>query len=61
VAIALSVYYATLASGGSGRQAAARALLVTIVLVVVALVVAFVDLGARRRERAAAGPSTATP
>jgi len=62
VAVALSTYYATLAAGGRGRDAAGRAMLVTIALVVVALVVAGVDLRARRRvEPAAAGPSTPTP
>ena len=61
VAIALSVYYATLASGGPGRQAAARAMVVTIGRVLVAMVIAFVDVRARRRELAAAGPSTPTP
>ena len=62
VAIALSTYYATLASGGGGNAAAARALLVTAAFVVVALVVGFVDLADRRRgEQADAGPSTPTP
>lgn len=62
VAIALSTYYATLAAGGRGRDAAGRAMLVTVALVVVALVLGVVDLRARRRaERPAAGHSTPTP
>ncbi len=61
VAIALSTYYAALAAGVRGRDAAGRAMLVTVALVVVALVVGLVDLGARRRGERAAGPSTPTP
>ena len=61
VAVALSTYYASLASGAPGRQAAGSALLVTLALVVVALVVGFVDLRARRRGEQSAGRSTPTP
>lgn len=55
VAIALSTYYAALASGVPGSGAAGRALLVTIGLVAVALVVGIVDLAARRRDAGRSG------
>lgn len=58
VAVALSTYYATLASGAPGREAAGRALLVTIALVAVALVVGLVDLVGRRRATRTDGPAT---
>ncbi len=61
VAVALSTYYASLASGTPGRGAAGRALLVTLALVAVALVVGFVDRASRRRGEQAAGNSTPTP
>ena len=59
VAVALSTYYAALASGASGGAAAGRALLVTVALVVVALVVGVIDLVGRRRAAGGEGPSTA--
>lgn len=60
VAVALSTYYAALTSGVAGGSAAGRALLVTISLVCVALVVAVLDLLARRRDarRATGGAAT---
>jgi predicted MFS family arabinose efflux permease len=59
VAVALSTYYAALASGLAGNQAAGRALLITVVLVAVALVIGVADLVARRRD-AAREPVTTT-
>jgi EmrB/QacA subfamily drug resistance transporter len=55
VAVALSTYYAALASGVDGGAAAGRALLLTVALVAVALVVGVVDLRARRRDDAPVG------
>lgn len=49
VAVALSTYYAALAGGVDGGDAAGRALLVTVCLVAVALLVGIVDLVTRRR------------
>lgn len=53
VAVALSTYYAALAAGVEGGAAAGRALLLTVALVTLALVVAVVDLRARRAPAAA--------
>jgi len=61
VAIALSIFYATLAGHGDGRVAAGRALLVTVALVAVAFAVGLVDLVGRRRGAVAQAPGTAPP
>jgi len=54
VAVALSTYYSALAAGVAGSVAAGRALLLTVSLVAVSLVVAVLDLRARRRDAATA-------